>query len=217
MGLEEIAQELYDEGKLTVANEASSGLASAAPPSHMGGARAAYDAAVARGEIAAPAHAAEPRPEPNAACGMTSAATTDPVLAKLTKSEAYTDAKHKDHQRALADVAPRYRELYPQDAAPPTAGDVGDLRRAVGVAVEVPSVYKDDWNTGDEASFLDYAIREQLPTVTVQSLLGFVVDSYVSGGGKIDDAVEAQFHAQFKDRLSPQQRDQLVRFYRSNR
>jgi hypothetical protein len=135
-------------------------------------------------------------------------------------SDAYKNAHHPGHSDAVADVAARFRALYPEPEAEPGArpgfiSDVNDARKAVGVDVQVPTVYGEHWGTGRETEFLNYGIRECLPSATLQRVMDFVVDDYVAGGGQHTADAEARFAKDFAKELSPGQIRQLIDWYRS--
>jgi hypothetical protein len=94
---------------------------------------------------------------------------------------------------------------------------VEDLRALAGTTQPVlPSQYREDWSTEYEAELLDWGLREQIPSQTLQSLIEFYVDTSLLSADQPIEWAEEQFHRAFADRLSKSQRDLILRFWKED-
>jgi hypothetical protein len=148
------------------------------------------------------------------------------VLASYLASDEYK----RGDQAVRAAVAARYRELYPEpsdatQSAPvemntagvAQRGDIGDLRRQVGVTINIPKPYAETYSTADEATFLEFVTRSAITTPTAQRVLDFVISEHTYGGGVIPAEAEDRFRAEFAGGLPRAVIDQLIAFYKSGR
>jgi hypothetical protein len=147
---------------------------------------------------------------------------SDPVLAKLMAPDsAYWKKDAPGNVAARTAVADRFRELYgdePDDSTAVGAADDDALRRSVGVEVNLPKQYESDFNRFDADVFYHYVRDEQIPTVTAQSLVDWVINTHVFSAGKPDIArALEEFESKYANDLTPHQRRTLVRWYLNER
>src|SRR5262249_11548357 len=157
--LDQIAQQLYDEGKLNApaptpapappgdgsSSQPSGGGASATPPAH-----------------------------------------SDPRLASILSSDAYKRGEPKAVADAAAiyrELFPEPSEPDPGAIMPGEFTSNLEARRALGVSLQVPTSYEATYDYGAETMFLSWAAREQIPAGVVQSLLDHALDSTIAAGG----------------------------------
>jgi hypothetical protein len=108
------------------------------------------------------------------------------------------------------------QQVVPAPALDLADSTVEELRALAGVSVQqiVPPSLRENVDTGMESEWLEWAIRENLPTTTAQRVAEFYVDA-ATRGPNLDEAVK-EFHQTFDRTLSKAQRDLLVRFVRED-
>lgn len=119
------------------------------------------------------------------------------------RNSPYWKADHPQHAEAVARVSAAFRERYhdegdaasDHDIAPPeVVARIHDLRARVGVDVKLPRSLDGAWDHGAEADVLRWAIRENVPAVTMQKVLDFYTERAVlSGRGTVTDDDRAEF------------------------
>ena len=129
-----------------------------------------------------------------------------------------TEAYKKGDPAAVAEVARLFQQKYgSEEQAEYEAylfrdASLFELTRIAGVNVELPNNHGMD--PVHSAHLLAYAISERLPSVTTDSLIEFVFDREVLGGGMREEH-EAEFRQAFKGKLTPAQQDLLVKWWRT--
>ncbi|OLC54544.1 MAG: hypothetical protein AUH77_08475 [Candidatus Rokubacteria bacterium 13_1_40CM_4_69_39] len=139
-------------------------------------------------------------------------AAGDARLAALLKAPAYLDKNHVDHAKAVTDVREYLQQKYqePDAADLADAPDIGELRRFVGAELPwMPAHAEAKWDVVAEEDFLNFAVQENLRTITVNQLMSWYVDRALVYGG-FGPGAEAAFREFAKGKLSDAHVEKLI-------
>jgi hypothetical protein len=162
------------------------------------------------------------QPTPQPAAQGPKPAHEDAKLAELMRKDGpYWRREDPAHAATVLAATNRFKELNPDvesAALENGAADLDDLRRAVGVNVNVPQPFEDQWSKQDERVFLGWCVDQQVSKSTAQLLIDHVIDAEIVYGAGANLAKARQdFFDRFAGQLSERQLTNLYEWYVSNR